>query len=229
MILTDAAVCINFFPLMHPSFWIQDTVPDGTNGDGSETQPGVEKSGQPDETDPKRQLVREGGGSKNDTDGNNRKDNSTEGTGGRKDEPLQEPRDKDSKATESSPTTDFMQDPLILECDPSHRCVIEKNKFIACLKVPGEGKISSSLRIRFLLLLHTYLCQPFWDLVNFLLCWSLFTTSIFIGHSNSAISEVVNFYLRNYRLKYLRMEKLFCIEGRFSQIYRLRFGQFVAL
>jgi hypothetical protein len=128
-----------FFFLIHPSFWIQDTVPDGTDGDSSKTQPGVEKSGQPGETDPKKQLVHEDGGSKNDTNGSNKKDNSTEGTGGRKDEPLQEPKDKDSKATKSSPTTDFMQDPLILECDPSHRCVIEKNKFIA-------------------LLFHTYLC-----------------------------------------------------------------------
>jgi hypothetical protein len=78
MILTDAAVCISFFSLIHPSFWIQDTVPDGTDGDSSKTQPGVEKSGQPGETDPKKQLVHEDGGSKNDTNGSNKKDNSTE-------------------------------------------------------------------------------------------------------------------------------------------------------
>jgi len=28
---------------------------------------------------------------------------------------------------------------IIKECDPSHRCIIENKKFIACLKVSGEG------------------------------------------------------------------------------------------
>jgi hypothetical protein len=47
--------------------------------------------------------------------------------------------DKDINTAKSSHVTDFSQDPLIKGCDPSHTCVIENKKFIACLKVPGEG------------------------------------------------------------------------------------------
>ncbi|KAK3134782.1 hypothetical protein QOZ80_5BG0410650 [Eleusine coracana subsp. coracana] len=121
----------------------EDTVPGKTNGDSSKTHSGVGELGQPDETNPKKEVVHEGG-IKNDTGGNNKKDNST-GASSRKDEPIQQPRDNDSKATKSSQTTHFLKDPLIMECDPSHRCVIEKNKFIACLKVPGEDSLALSL------------------------------------------------------------------------------------
>ncbi|TVU20259.1 hypothetical protein EJB05_36462 [Eragrostis curvula] len=123
----------------------EDTLPAQKNGDRSDAHSGVGETGRPDETNLNKEVVHEEGGLKNDTTGNNKKDNSTEGTSVRRDEPIKEPRDKDSKATKSSPATDFLQDPLIMECDPSHRCIIEKNKFIACLKVPGEDSLALSL------------------------------------------------------------------------------------
>jgi hypothetical protein len=143
--------------LIHLSFWIQDTVSGETNGDSSKTESSVDISGKSDETDLTKEVIHEEGGLKNDTNGNNKKDNSTEETGGTRDEPLQQLRDKDSKATKSSQTTDFLQDPLIMECDPSHRCINEKNKFIACLKVPGEGNFFQRTAHFYLLLFHTYL------------------------------------------------------------------------
>ncbi|XP_062232210.1 uncharacterized protein LOC133929464 [Phragmites australis] len=121
-----------------------DTLPAKKIGDSSHS--GVGKFGQTDETNPnKEHIVHEEGGFRSDTSENNKKDNSTEGTSVRRDEPIQQPKEKDNKATESSQTRDFLQDPLIMECDPSHRCIIEKNKFIACLKVPGEDSLALSL------------------------------------------------------------------------------------
>jgi hypothetical protein len=65
-------------------------------------------------------------------------DSSVEGTSTGRDEPAQKPNDKDNSTTTTS-SEEFLQDPLISECDPSHRCLIAKKKFIACLKVSGEG------------------------------------------------------------------------------------------
>uniref|UniRef100_A0A0D9WJZ9 DUF7356 domain-containing protein n=1 Tax=Leersia perrieri TaxID=77586 RepID=A0A0D9WJZ9_9ORYZ len=82
---------------------------------------------------------------KNDNDEKNKKDKSTEGTTKTKDEATVNHLDKDSSTAKSSHVTDFSQDPLIKECDPLHRCVIENKKFIACLKVPGEDSLALSL------------------------------------------------------------------------------------
>ncbi|KAF0927011.1 hypothetical protein E2562_029237 [Oryza meyeriana var. granulata] len=81
---------------------------------------------------------------KNDTDENNN-DKSTEGTSMTKDETTAHHLDKDISTAKSAHVTDFSQDPLIKECDPSHRCVIENIKFIACLKVSGEDSLALSL------------------------------------------------------------------------------------
>ena len=125
------------------SLWIQentDTLPVETNGDGSTAQSGVKNSEHHDETNPNEEHVTdENGGVKNDTSENNKKDNSTEEISIRRDDSVQQPKDKDSSTIKSSQAKDFLQDPLIMECDPSHRCIIENKKFIACLKVPGEG------------------------------------------------------------------------------------------
>ncbi|CAL4901715.1 unnamed protein product [Urochloa decumbens] len=123
-----------------------DTLPVETNGDGSKAQSGVENSEHHDETNPdKEHVTQEKEVVKNDTSQNNKKDNSTEGTNIRRDDSIQQPKDKDGSATESSRGKDFWQDPLIMECDPSHRCIIENKKFIACLKVPGEDSLALSL------------------------------------------------------------------------------------
>jgi len=84
-------------------------------------------------------VTDENGGVKNDTSENNKKDNSTEEISIRRDDSVQQPKDKESSTIKSSQAKDFLQDPLIMECDRSHRCIIENKKFIACLKVPGEG------------------------------------------------------------------------------------------
>lgn len=84
-------------------------------------------------------MTHSNGGVKNDANENNKKDNSTEGTNIRRDDSILQPNDKDDSETKSSQAKDFLQDPLIMGCDPSHRCIIPNKKFIGCLKVPGEG------------------------------------------------------------------------------------------
>ncbi|KAG2625645.1 uncharacterized protein LOC120697782 isoform X1 [Panicum virgatum] len=123
-----------------------DTLPVETNGDGSTAQSGVENSEHHDETNPNEEhITHEKGGVKNDTSERNKKDNSTEEISIRRDDSVQQPKDKDSSTIKSSQAKDFLQDPLIMECDPSHRCIIENKKFIACLKVPGEDSLALSL------------------------------------------------------------------------------------
>ncbi|CAL4894951.1 unnamed protein product [Urochloa decumbens] len=123
-----------------------DTLPVKTNGDGSKAQSGVENVEHHDKTDPnKEHVTQEKGVVKNDTSEDNKKDNSTEGTNSRRGDSIQQPKDKDGSTKESSQEKDFWQDPLIMECDPSHRCIIENKKFIACLKVPGEDSLALSL------------------------------------------------------------------------------------
>jgi hypothetical protein len=87
----------------------------------------------------KEHVTHQEGGVSNDIGDNNKKDNSTEVTNIRRDGSIQQPKHKDSIMTKSSQPLDFLEDSLIKECDPSHRCIIENKKFIACLKVSGEG------------------------------------------------------------------------------------------
>ncbi|RLN30097.1 uncharacterized protein C2845_PM05G28720 [Panicum miliaceum] len=123
-----------------------DTLPVETNGDGSNAHSGVENSEHHDETNPNEEHVTlENGGVRNDTSESNKKDNSTEETNIIRDDLVQQPKDKDSSTIKSSQAKDFLKDPLIMECDPSHRCIIENKKFIACLKVPGEDSLALSL------------------------------------------------------------------------------------
>ncbi|CAN6327210.1 unnamed protein product, partial [Urochloa humidicola] len=123
-----------------------DTLPVETNGDGSKAQSGVENLEHHDETNPnKEHVTQEKGLVKNDTSEDNKKDNSTEGTNIGTDDSIQQPKDKDGSTTKFSKAKDFWQDPLIMECDTSHRCIIENKKFIACLKVPGEDSLALSL------------------------------------------------------------------------------------
>lgn len=84
-------------------------------------------------------MTQQKGGVSNDIGDNNKKDNSTEGTDVSRDDLTPQPKDKDNSITKPSQARDFWEDPLIKECDPSHRCIIENKKFIACLKVSGEG------------------------------------------------------------------------------------------
>ncbi|CAD6344026.1 unnamed protein product [Miscanthus lutarioriparius] len=98
-----------------------DTPPAETNGDSSSAQVS------------------------NDIGDNNKKDNSTEVTSIRRDDSVPQPKDKDNSITKPSQARDFLEDPLIKECDPSHRCIIENKKFIACLKVSGEDSSALSL------------------------------------------------------------------------------------
>ncbi|XP_062180462.1 uncharacterized protein LOC133884888 [Phragmites australis] len=123
-----------------------DTLPAEKNGDSSNAHLGAGELGHPDVTNPnKNHVVRVEGAFGNDTNENNKKDNSTEGSSIRRDEPINQSTDEDDNAKKSSQVRDFLQDPLIMECDPSHRCIIEKKKFIACLKVPGEDSLALSL------------------------------------------------------------------------------------
>ncbi|OEL13924.1 hypothetical protein BAE44_0025060 [Dichanthelium oligosanthes] len=123
-----------------------DTLPVRTNADGSNAKSGVENLEHHDEANSKKEHVaHENGGVKNDTSENNKKDNSTEGTSIRIDDSTQQPKDKDDSAAKSSQAKDFLKDPLIMECDPSHRCIVENKRFIACLKVPGEDSLALSL------------------------------------------------------------------------------------
>ncbi|XP_015692832.1 uncharacterized protein LOC102714649 [Oryza brachyantha] len=108
---------------------------DLAHSDGAET-------GRHDETNPNKGQHDE---AKNDTDEKNKKGALTEGTMKTKDEAKVNHLNKDISTAKSSHVTDFSQDPLIKECDPSHRCVIENKKFIACLKVPGEDSLALSL------------------------------------------------------------------------------------
>ncbi|KAF2932213.1 uncharacterized protein [Oryza sativa Japonica Group] len=100
------------------------------------------KTGRHDETNPNTVHHDEG---KNDPDGNNKKDKSTEVISTAKYAAAVHHVDKDINTAKSSHVTDFSQDPLIKGCDPSHTCVIENKKFIACLKVPGEDSLALSL------------------------------------------------------------------------------------
>lgn len=123
-----------------------DPPPGETNGDSSGAHSGAEKLEQHDETNPnKEHVAHEKGGTKNDASENSNNGNSTEGTSIRRDDTVQQPKDKDISTTGSSEAGDFLLDPLIKDCDPSHRCVIIKKKFIACLKVPGEDSLALSL------------------------------------------------------------------------------------
>uniref|UniRef100_A0A0E0L5Z7 DUF7356 domain-containing protein n=1 Tax=Oryza punctata TaxID=4537 RepID=A0A0E0L5Z7_ORYPU len=99
------------------------------------------KAGWHDETNPNRVQHDD---TENDPDENN-KDKSREGISTTKDETAVHHVDKDISTAKSSHVTDFSQDPLIKGCDPSHTCVIENKKFIACLKVPGEDSLALSL------------------------------------------------------------------------------------
>lgn len=100
--------------------------------------------GQSGETNPKTQHgAHEEVGSKNVIAENNGMDISVGGTSTGGDETVQKPDGKDSSIAKS--LTGFLQDPLVKECDPSHRCLIESKKFIACLKVPGEDSLALSL------------------------------------------------------------------------------------
>jgi len=121
------------------------TLKAATNNGSAVVDSGVSEKGQNGEANPDReQNVHEEGGLKNVIAGNNRTDNSIEGTSTGRDEPVQKPNDKDNSTTTTS-STEFLQDPLISECDPSHRCLIEKKKFIACLKVSGDSSALSLL------------------------------------------------------------------------------------
>lgn len=123
-----------------------DTPPAETNGDSSSAQSGLGKSEQHDLANPnKEHVTQQKGGVSNDIGDNNKKDNSTEVTNIRRDDSIPQPKDKDNSMTKPSQARDFLEDPLIKECDPSHRCIIENKKFIACLKVSGEDSSALSL------------------------------------------------------------------------------------
>lgn len=123
-----------------------DTPPAETNSDSSTAQPGLGKLEQHEQANPnKEHATHQEGGVSNDIGDNNKKDNSTEVTNIRRDDSIQQPKHKDSIMTKSSQPLDFLEDSLIKECDPSHRCIIENKKFIACLKVSGEDSLALSL------------------------------------------------------------------------------------
>ncbi|WVZ99662.1 hypothetical protein U9M48_044925 [Paspalum notatum var. saurae] len=122
-----------------------DTPPAETNGGSSGAHSGVEKSEQHDETNPNKEHVSHENGARNGTSENNNMGNSTEGTNIRTGDLVQQPEDKDKGTTKSPQVRDFLKDPLIKDCDPSHRCIIENKKFIGCLKVSGEDSLPLSL------------------------------------------------------------------------------------
>ncbi|KAJ1264175.1 hypothetical protein BS78_09G242800 [Paspalum vaginatum] len=122
-----------------------DTPPAETKGGSSGAHSGVDKSEQHDETNPNKGHVSHENGARNDKSENNNTGNSTEGTKIGRDDVVQQPEDKDKTTTKSSQARDFLQDPLIKDCDPSHRCIIENKEFIACLKVSGEDSSALSL------------------------------------------------------------------------------------
>jgi len=116
---------------------------------------------QHDQTNPnpnKEHVIYQEGVS-NDIGDNNKKDNSTEVTSIRRDNSVPQPKDKDNSITKPSQARDFLEDPLIKECDPSHRCIIENKKFIACLKVSGEGNFPAVWSFFFI-----YQCTPYINL-----------------------------------------------------------------
>ncbi|KAM0900436.1 hypothetical protein ACQ4PT_020646 [Festuca glaucescens] len=117
---------------------ITDILPAVRNNGSTIEDSGLGKTGQNGETNPDTEhKVHEEGGHDNVIADNNKTDNSIEGTSTGRDDPVQKPKDKDENTTTTS-STDFLQDPLISGCDPSHRCLIEKQKFITCLKVSGD-------------------------------------------------------------------------------------------
>lgn len=121
------------------------TLPAETNNGSAVVDSGVGRTGQNGETNPETEhRVHEEEGLKNVIAENNKTGNSVEGTSTRRDEPVLNPIDKDDNTT-TTPATGFLRDPLIGECDPLHRCVIEKKKFIACLKVSGDSSALSLL------------------------------------------------------------------------------------
>lgn len=63
------------------------------------------------------------------------KDEPTETLVKKKEEPLEEaePQGKNEKGSVNG-------DSHVEECDPSNRCVDDKSKIVACLRVPGEGE-----------------------------------------------------------------------------------------
>uniref|UniRef100_A0ACD5T731 Uncharacterized protein n=1 Tax=Avena sativa TaxID=4498 RepID=A0ACD5T731_AVESA len=116
----------------------------GTGNGSAVVDSGVGKTGQNGETIPETEhKAHEEGGLNNVIAKNNNTDISTEGTSTGRDEPVQKPNDKENNTTTAS--ADFLQDPLIGECDPSHRCLIANKKFIACLKVSGDSSALSLL------------------------------------------------------------------------------------
>lgn len=54
----------------------------------------------------------------------------------RREEPLKKLNESKTELGENGEWVSF---PDLEECDPSNRCVDEKNMFIACLRVPGTG------------------------------------------------------------------------------------------
>ncbi|KAM0900435.1 hypothetical protein ACQ4PT_020646 [Festuca glaucescens] len=124
---------------------ITDILPAVRNNGSTIEDSGLGKTGQNGETNPDTEhKVHEEGGHDNVIADNNKTDNSIEGTSTGRDDPVQKPKDKDENTTTTS-STDFLQDPLISGCDPSHRCLIEKQKFITCLKVSGDSSALSLL------------------------------------------------------------------------------------
>ncbi|XP_073007347.1 uncharacterized protein [Typha latifolia] len=90
--------------------------------------------------------------SQNETKGNSGKIESEDKPNERKEDPLKEPKSgenvgsKDSGGELESKTLP-LQDSHVDECDPSNRCNDEKNKFIACLRVPGTDSLALSLLV----------------------------------------------------------------------------------
>ncbi|EES19976.1 hypothetical protein BDA96_09G252600 [Sorghum bicolor] len=145
---TAALLLVTVFAVVAVAKGSADTPPAETNGDSSSAQSGVGKLEQHDQTNPnpnKEHVTQQKGGVSNDIGDNNKKDNSTEGTDVSRDDLTPQPKDKDNSITKPSQARDFWEDPLIKECDPSHRCIIENKKFIACLKVSGEDSSALSL------------------------------------------------------------------------------------
>ncbi|CAL9063793.1 uncharacterized protein LOC135625255 [Musa acuminata AAA Group] len=69
-----------------------------------------------------------------------------------RDKPLEVPKIKDANGNQSlesgsNPKTPPLEDPPVEGCDPSNRCIDEKNKFVACLRVPGKDSLYLSLLI----------------------------------------------------------------------------------
>ncbi|XP_051210486.1 uncharacterized protein [Lolium perenne] len=125
---------------------ITDILPAGGNNGSAVEDPGLGKTGQNGETNPDAERkAHEEGGLDSAVAGNNNTDTSVEGASAGSDDPVQKPSDRDENTTATASSTDFSQDPLVSGCDPSHRCLIGKHKFIACLKVSGDSSALSLL------------------------------------------------------------------------------------